>query len=77
MPDALTLEQAVWRLTGMPATVHGLVDRGFLRVGARADLVLFEPGARSRPATARLARDFPGDTERYVVDAAGLRARAS
>jgi N-acyl-D-aspartate/D-glutamate deacylase len=70
VPDALSLEQAVWRLTGMPATVHGLVDRGFLRVGARADLVLFEPEALDA-SPARLVRDFPGDTERYVTDAKG------
>ena len=70
VPDPLTLEQAVWRLTGMPATVHGLVDRGFLRVGAKADLVLFEP-ARLAAGDARLARDFPGDTERYVTEAQG------
>ena len=28
VPGAISLEQAVWRLAGMPATVHGLVDRG-------------------------------------------------
>jgi len=70
VPGALSLEQAVWRLAGMPATVHGLVDRGFLRVGAKADLVLFDPG-RLAASDARLVRDFPGDTERYVTDAQG------
>ena len=38
VPDPLTLEQAVYCLTGMPATVHGLRDRGTLRVGAKAHL---------------------------------------
>jgi N-acyl-D-amino-acid deacylase len=70
VPETLSLEQAIWRLTGMPATVHGLVDRGFLRVGAKADLVLFDP-PKLRAHDARLARDFPGDTERYVTDAEG------
>jgi N-acyl-D-aspartate/D-glutamate deacylase len=75
VPEALTLEQAVWRLTGMPATVHGLLDRGFLRVGARADLVLFDPAALDA-SPARLVRDFPGDTERYVTDAKGYALQA-
>jgi N-acyl-D-aspartate/D-glutamate deacylase len=56
--------------SGMPATVHGLVDRGFLWVGAKADLVLFDPNALAA-SDAYLARDFPADTERYVVDAQG------
>jgi N-acyl-D-aspartate/D-glutamate deacylase len=69
---ALSLEQAVWRLAGMPATVHGLRDRGFLRAGAHADVVVYDP-ARLGAGEARLVRDFPGDTERYVVDATGYR----
>ena len=70
VPETLSIEQAIWRLTGMPATVHGIVDRGFLRVGAKADLVLFD---RSRLAAseAYLARDFPARTQRYVVDPSG------
>ena len=56
VPDPLTFEQAIWRLTGMPATVHALDGRGFLREGAWADLLVLDrprlaggsraPGAR-------------------------------
>jgi N-acyl-D-aspartate/D-glutamate deacylase len=73
VPDPLTFEQAVWRLTGMPATVHALADRGFVREGAWADLLLIDRG-RLRAGEARLARDFPADSERYVVDAEGYVA---
>ena len=69
----LSLEQAVWRLAGMPATVHGLQARGFLRAGAFADVVVYDP-ATLAAGEAHLVRDFPADTERYVVDATGYRA---
>ncbi|MEN8158541.1 MAG: amidohydrolase family protein [Myxococcota bacterium] len=71
-PDPLPLEQAIWQLTGMPATVHGLEGRGFLREGAWGDVVVFDR-ERLRAGHARLARDFPADTERYVVDGEGYR----
>ena len=73
VPDALSLEQAIWRLAGMPATVHGLEDRGFLRVGAFADVVVFDP-ERLASGDAYLTKDFPADTERYVIEAEGYVA---
>ncbi len=73
VPGALTLEAAVARLTGMPAAVHGLDDRGVVRAGAAADLVLFDP-TRLGVGPTRLAADFPAGGKRYVVDAQGYVA---
>ncbi len=73
VPGTLSMEQAIWRLSGMPATVHGLRDRGFLRTGAFADVVVFDP-ARLVCGEAHLVRDFPAGTERYVVEAEGYVA---
>jgi len=39
----LPLAQAVRSATGLPADILGLADRGYLRVGAVADLVVFDP----------------------------------
>jgi hypothetical protein len=40
---ALTLEDAVRKMTGLPASIIGLVDRGFLAVGMAADITVFDP----------------------------------
>jgi len=73
VPEPLTLEHAVWRNTLMPATVHGIENRGVLREGAFADILVMDPD-RLAVGKVRLVKDFPADTERYVVDAEGYVA---
>ncbi|HPG24131.1 MAG TPA: amidohydrolase family protein [Myxococcota bacterium] len=70
VPGVLSLEQAIWRLTGMPAAVHGLVDRGTIRVGAKADVVVIDLD-RLEAGEHEVRADFPGGTERWFVDARG------
>lgn len=47
----LTLEDAVRKMSSMPATRVGLADRGILRVGAKADVVVFDPALIADKAT--------------------------
>lgn len=48
---ALSLEQAIAKITHFPARRMGLGDRGLLRAGMCADLVLFDPGQLRDEAT--------------------------
>ncbi|MEZ4282774.1 MAG: amidohydrolase family protein [Myxococcota bacterium] len=68
-----SVEWIVHRLTGEPAALFGLGDRGLLRPGLRADLNVLDPAALAleRP---RIAYDLPAGARRLVQGARGHRA---
>jgi N-acyl-D-aspartate/D-glutamate deacylase len=65
---ALPLEAGVRKLTGEPADVYDLRDRGYVREGMAADLAVFDPDTVG-PGPLRRVRDFPAEGERLVADA--------
>jgi N-acyl-D-amino-acid deacylase len=69
----MSLEQAVRRLTFDPATIFGLYDRGLLRPGMAADIVIFDPDT-VRPLPTDIVRDFPAGGWRVREAAAGITA---
>jgi N-acyl-D-aspartate/D-glutamate deacylase len=68
---ALSLEQAVRKITSDTAKIWGLKDRGELKPGFAADVVVFDAATIAR-GHERPEFDMPGDGMRYVRDSAGV-----
>jgi N-acyl-D-aspartate/D-glutamate deacylase len=69
----MSLEQAVRRLTFDSASTFGLYDRGMLRPGLVADIVIFDPDT-VRPLPLEVVHDFPTGAKRIKEPAAGIMA---
>ena len=65
--NVMSIEQAVHRLTKSQADLFNLVDRGELREGAWADIVVFDPETVA-PGPIRRIADFPAGSERLSAD---------
>jgi N-acyl-D-aspartate/D-glutamate deacylase len=67
----LKLAEAAWRLTGHPASVFGIEQRGALKPGYHADLLLFDPAKIARGPVKR-TRDLPAGEPRLTAQAVGV-----
>ncbi|MEE9231618.1 MAG: D-aminoacylase [Acidobacteriota bacterium] len=64
----LSLEEAIRKMTSYPASLLGLEDRGLLKVGARADLVLFDPQKIEDRATFEEPRLEPAGISMVIIN---------
>lgn len=64
----LTLEDVIRKMTYFPAQRFGFHDRGIIRVGMAADLVLFDPETVSDTATFAEPLSFPMGIEMVMVN---------
>jgi N-acyl-D-amino-acid deacylase len=66
--QALSLPEAVRRITSLPAERIGLDDRGVLKAGARADLAMFNLEQVSESGTLEAPNQLARGTEHVVVN---------
>lgn len=64
----LTLEDAVRKMTSLPAQRAGLADRGAVKAGLRADLVLFDPARVTDRATFEQPHQYADGVFAVVVN---------
>lgn len=66
----ITLEDAVRKLTSLPAQKLGHRDRGLLRPGFYADIVLFDPNTIAERATYENSEQYPVGIDYVIVNGA-------
>ncbi len=71
--QAFTLEEAVRMLTFENASAWNITDRGLLRTGMAADIVVFDE-ATIKPSLPTVEHDLPGGARRLVQKAKGIDA---
>jgi len=71
--QALSLEQAIWKLTAHPASVFGIAKRGQLKPGFHADITLFDPKTIGSDPI-QFADDLPAGGRRLIAKARGIVA---
>ena len=70
--QAISLEQAVRRITSEPAGFFGVRDRGTLERGKAADITIFDADTIGSPKRPEMRHDLPGGGRRLVMPAHGV-----
>lgn len=71
--ELMSLEEAHWRLSFVPAWIIGLHDRGLLREGMAADVIVYDlERLRIEPTEPEMVYDLPGGEGRLVQRAVGI-----
>jgi N-acyl-D-amino-acid deacylase len=66
--NVVPLEEAVRKMTSLPANQFGLAGRGEIRVGAAADLVVFDPATVRDEATFAAPHAYPVGISTVLVN---------
>jgi N-acyl-D-amino-acid deacylase len=64
----LTLEDAIRKMTSLPAARLGLADRGLLRPGMKADLVVLDPASVRDRATYENPHQYAEGIETVILN---------
>ena len=65
---SMSLEVAIRKMTSFPAQRLGIPDRGVLRDGFKADIVVLDPQTINAPATRRQPKQFPVGIDYVIVN---------
>lgn len=68
----LSLEEAIRKMTSLPADRIGAADRGRIQEGCKADLVVFDPDTIADTATFQSPHSYPAGIEYVIVN--GVKA---
>jgi len=69
--EIMSLEEAIRKLTFIPASLFGFSDRGLVRPGMAADMMIFDPETIA-PLEPGVAQDLPGGAKRRKQLAKGI-----
>ena len=61
-----SLEEGIRRIMQLPAALAGLHERGFLRVGGWADIMIFDPKTIA-PLRKEFTKDLPGECRTLAI----------
>ncbi len=64
----MTFEEAVRKMTGFPASILGISDRGLLKEGYFADVTVFDPNTIADNATYVMPQQYPSGIEHVIVN---------